>query len=107
MKKGVIEAFGTSLRLKNKFGAGYRITVLAEERSVDDVSAFLSSNLALEPAGRGATFVDFNIPRPMLKDLPQFFEKLEDVKEKLGILDVQLSMTTLEEVFLTIAGMHE
>jgi hypothetical protein len=50
--------------------------------------------------------LEYNIPRDLLPKLPKFFKKLEK-DEKLDILDIQLSMTTLEEVFLTVAGLYE
>lgn len=37
----------------------------------------------------------------------KFFEDLEDKKEEFGIADIQLSLTTLEEVFLNIARQAE
>ena len=39
--------------------------------------------------------------------LQGFFERLQDRKEKLGIADVQISLTTLDEVFLNIAKQAE
>jgi hypothetical protein len=42
--------------------------------------------------------IRFNIPRTMLPHLPAFFERLETVKQQLGVIDMQLSLTTLEEV---------
>lgn len=106
MKKGKIETYGTSLRLKNKFGAGYRITTLATPATIPAVQGFFEENLGLKASGIAQTFVEYNVPRPLLPQLPTFFEKLEQIQEKLGISDIQLSMTTLEEVFLTVAGLH-
>ena len=107
MKKGQLEAYGTSLRLKNKFGAGYRVTILADPAKIPDVNAFVEQSIGLKPVGGGANFVEFNIPRNLLNDLPAFFEKFEQIKDSLHITDIQLSMTTLEEVFLHVAGVHD
>ena len=40
-------------------------------------------------------------------DLPESLRQLEDNKKRLGILDVQIQMTSLEEVFLNIAKQAE
>jgi len=107
MSKGQLIALGTSLHLKNKFGAGYRIVVILRDQAqqtVDGVRAFFMNGLGIECSGSALGLMDYNIPRPLLPSLPQFFSQLEANKENLGIRDLQLSMTTLEEVFLTLAG---
>jgi hypothetical protein len=39
--------------------------------------------------------------------MSKFFENLEAEKDKLGIVDVQLAMSSLEDVFLTVATASE
>eukprot|EP01116_Phalansterium_solitarium_P019772 TRINITY_DN564_c0_g1_i1.p1 TRINITY_DN564_c0_g1~~TRINITY_DN564_c0_g1_i1.p1 ORF type:complete len:832 (+),score=308.60 TRINITY_DN564_c0_g1_i1:104-2599(+) len=107
MKKGRLEVFGSSLRLKNKFGAGYRISVLGQPDYIPMVIDFFAKNLGVTPEGGGSGFVDFGISRPLLPQLPEFFAALEAEAKNLRISDVQISMTTLEEVFLKIAGMMD
>lgn len=107
MKQGRLECAGTSLHLKNKFGAGYRVTILHEPNTKQKVIEFFKEKLKLDPAGGGDNFVEYNIPRPDLPKLPEFFSDLELHAEKLHISDIQLSMTTLEEVFLKIAEDEE
>jgi hypothetical protein len=63
--------------------------------------------IELQPAGKGEGFIDYNVPRPKLQALPEFFKELEEREEELGITDIQLSMTSLEEVFLSISGLYE
>ncbi len=101
MKHGRIECVGSSIRLKNKFGTGYRATIMTDKKN--RVCKFFQEKLNLEPVSTGDILVEFNIPRSALTQMPQFFEELEEKKEKLHITDLQLSMTTLEEVFLKIA----
>ena len=49
-------------------------------------------------------------PRPLPPSLPSlqgFFKELKEAKSDLGIVDIQLSLSTLEEVFLNIARAAE
>eukprot|EP00003_Mantamonas_plastica_P027264 TRINITY_DN5807_c0_g1_i2.p1 TRINITY_DN5807_c0_g1~~TRINITY_DN5807_c0_g1_i2.p1 ORF type:complete len:496 (+),score=189.23 TRINITY_DN5807_c0_g1_i2:1108-2595(+) len=107
MSKGRLSCIGTSLHLKNKFGAGYSMTVLAKEESMEDIKTFFKENLdGIEPFSTNMGLLDYNIDRPKLPKLPDFFQQLESNKQQLGIENVQISMTTLEEVFLTISHLN-
>jgi ABC-type multidrug transport system ATPase subunit len=125
MTNGSLSCIGSALHLKNKFGTGYRITVGAnascEQQVIDYFAAslpgfiflcikfnllllWLGCRLESEPI---SGFMTFDIPRKLMPSLSSFFEELEEKKEELQILDVQLSMTSLEEVFLRIAKATE
>lgn len=45
-------------------------------------------------------YMTFSIPRKSTTELIPFFQKLEDERNSLEIQDLQLSLTTLEEVIL-------
>ncbi|EFA83624.1 hypothetical protein PPL_02690 [Heterostelium album PN500] len=110
MKKGKLVCLGTSLRLKNKFGAGYRLVALIDPtkmNAADDVIKFFEMHLSIRPIVQSIGSLEYNVPREQLNGLMSFFEKLEHARSMLPIIDVQISMTTLEEVFLTIAGHDE
>ncbi|GAM20834.1 hypothetical protein SAMD00019534_040090 [Acytostelium subglobosum LB1] len=110
MKKGKLVCLGSSLRLKNKFGAGYRLVALLDLNRLDrteDVIRFFEMHLDVKPATSAIGTLEFNVPREKQQALIAFFEKLEHAREILPIRDVQISMTTLEEVFLHIAGHDE
>src|SRR5690348_14422485 len=77
MKKGRMECIGTSLRLKNKFGAGYKLTVLLEPKQKSTVEEYFNKELGVNPLGSGDNFTEFNIPRSQVENLPKFFKKLE------------------------------
>src|SRR5690348_12483386 len=49
----------------------------------------------------------FDVPRQLMPQLAAFFEELEANKEEMGILDLHLSLPSLEEVFLRIADESE
>lgn len=49
----------------------------------------------------------FEVPRSESRLLPNFFKQLEKKGKSLGVKDFQLSLATLEEVFLAIAHQEE
>jgi hypothetical protein len=53
MAQGRLQCVGSSLHLKQKFGAGYRITVGTNEKKVDEVVQFFKENLP----GKDACFL--------------------------------------------------
>jgi ABC-type multidrug transport system ATPase subunit len=158
MKGGRLASIGTSLRLKNKYGTGYTINVVAPKKSLDEITSFVlghfksvSSSMPAATAngtanGNGEVrkrkskkndtetlvalhektkkhhhkhghddenevrllskshnVASFKVPVRFNDALPDFFEALESNKTKLGIKDFQISMTTLEEVFIKVA----
>jgi hypothetical protein len=48
-------------------------------------------------------YTTFVVPRELEDKLAVFLQKLQDSKADLGVTDMQMSLTTLEQVFLTIA----
>ena len=125
--KGRLRCFGSSLRLKTKFGTGYRIATsvvpsatstnelaklasMGRSASHDELSsrseavqAFFSRNLGIAPSEVGRVYTTFTVPRAMEATLGAFLQMLQDNKRALGITDIQMSQTTLEQVFLRIA----
>lgn len=85
-------------KLKQKFGAGYRITFGTKEELVPEVEKFVKENLqgAELTSVPISGYMNFAVPRETTKDLVPFFRKLEEENNRLGIHDVQLSLTTLE-----------
>ena len=57
----------------------------------------------MEPADETRAYLEFLIPQSLAPQLPGFLRELEAQSRDLGISDIQLSLTSLEEVFLTIA----
>lgn len=112
MSHGKIQAIGSSLRLKSRFGAGFRLTMLLPDPTAhyDGVVNFVNKEA---PPG---TELQSNINGALLfqlarADTPQavsamtvFFRKLEENKDKLGIGDYSLGLSTLEEVFLNLSN---
>ena len=119
MSHGKIQAFGSSTRLKKRFGSGYKMTVfidnpLKEKEATEFLKNFEDSNLGLKVS----CTVESRVPRgekqgPVLfLSLPKveneltmtpFFKALEERKEEFGIGDFSVGLSTLEEVFLELS----
>lgn len=117
MARGKLRCIGTPIHLKTKFGAGYLVNVSVrredgmqqpgeaarEEVRRTGVKNFFAEQLELVPTDENKAYITFIVPREKEAQLPGFFKLLEDRKAELGISDLQLGLTTLEEVFLTIS----
>ncbi len=116
MKEGKFICLGTSIRLKNKFGTGYRVTTMVDaslpghvrKAQLKTITKFFKDNLpessldVIEPSS-----IRFKVPRAANNQLIEFFNTLEAAKDTLSIIDVQLSLTTLEEVFLSVGAIGD
>ncbi|KAH7443557.1 hypothetical protein KP509_02G040100 [Ceratopteris richardii] len=123
MAKGKLRCIGTSLYLKSRFGSGYVVSVSLikkgngkspgnEKSSEMDASAsqvkrFFLEKLKVEPSQESSDFLTYIIPREQEDCLTEFFDELQDKQLAFGIADIQMSLTTLEEVFLNIARKAE
>ncbi|KAF5459766.1 hypothetical protein F2P56_019686 [Juglans regia] len=127
MAKGRLRCIGTSIRLKSRFGTGFIANVsflgrtngqttpihaLSNGAAVstihhEAVKEFFKDQLDVVPKEENKAFLTFVIPHDRERLLTKFFEELEDRKEEFGISDIQLGLTTLEEVFLNIARQAE
>ena len=112
----------TAHRLKKRFGTGYQIAVMVSgdggkmsygdlsKAASDDIEAkrakimkLFKESLNAEPFDDTGTYLAFGISQERQKDMVRILEQLEKQKEALGLRDIQLSMTSLEEVFLAIS----
>ncbi|KAF3436036.1 hypothetical protein FNV43_RR23128 [Rhamnella rubrinervis] len=122
MAKGRLRCIGTSIRLKSRFGTGFIATVSLKgstngqtllDRDVFDttyhkaVKQFFKYHLNVLPKEENKSFLTFVIPHDREMLLTKFFKELQDRVLEFGISDIQLGLTTLEEVFLNIARQAE
>ncbi|KAJ9560158.1 hypothetical protein OSB04_005318 [Centaurea solstitialis] len=111
MTKGRLRCIGNSIRLKSRFGTGYiaNISFLANGAAThhEEVKMFFKERLDVIVKEENKSFLTFVIPHDKEGLLTKFFEELENRAEEFGISDIQLSLTTLEEVFLNIAKQAE
>ncbi|KAI8472689.1 MAG: hypothetical protein J3K34DRAFT_204610 [Monoraphidium minutum] len=123
MARGRVRAIGSSLRLKQRFGAGYVLAVspAGGGRSYADLPAmaaavagratairdFIRSELGLEPSEETRSYLSYLVEREREAALVGLLARLEERRDELGVGDVQLSLTSLEDVFLAIARQAE
>ena len=103
MALGRLRALGTSLLLKNKFGAGYRVSVVTKQEDaarIKDEVEKLIPNSKCEDDSAGALI--FQLPRESLQKVPAFVSWAEKKFEGKEISAWGISQTTLEEVFLKL-----
>jgi len=104
---GKVRCCGSSLFLKNRFGLGYYIAVERKD-GVDSVDseAVLKTIQSHVP---GATLdhftgaeLAFRLPLADVKSFPALFDTLDSKIDSLGLAAYSISMTSLEEVFLSL-----
>ncbi|XP_059638775.1 ABC transporter A family member 2-like [Cornus florida] len=121
MAKGRLRCIGTSIRLKSRFGPGF-ITNLSFSRSTNGTPAggdtftttrheavkqFFKTRLDVVPKEENKSFLTFVIPHDKEGLLTNFFAELQGREREFNISDIQLGLTTLEEVFLNIVKQAE
>ncbi|XP_034526466.1 ATP-binding cassette sub-family A member 17-like, partial [Ailuropoda melanoleuca] len=104
MAKGELQCCGSSLFLKQKYGAGYYMTLVKKPHcSTEKIShliyhhipnAILRSNI-----GEELTFI---LPKKSIHRFPSLFTELELKKVELGIASFGAAVTTMEEVFIRV-----
>merc|ERR1711871_1620346 len=115
MGKGRLRAFGTSLHLKNVFGAGYQITLTCEAGDEDEVRRLVEAadpHMQLLDVKQKSIIFRHALDGKDGKDsklqmLCQFLSQLEKDKSRFKVLDYSIAMTTLEEVFLALCKSDE
>ncbi|XP_068921390.1 phospholipid-transporting ATPase ABCA3-like [Petaurus breviceps papuanus] len=105
MAKGELQCCGSSLFLKQKYGAGYHLVMVKEqhckENEIEDLihnhvlNASLESNIGAE--------LSFLLPKENVHRFEALFEELEERQAELGISSFGASVTTMEEVFLRVS----
>ncbi|KAJ3687336.1 hypothetical protein LUZ61_016500 [Rhynchospora tenuis] len=119
MAKGKFRCIGTSIRLKSRFGTGYIANInfsaatsipgvgSSDDYHLEPVKRFFYERIGVKPKEENKSFLTFVIPHEKEPLLTSFFGELQDREREFGISDIQLGLTTLEEVFLNIAKQAE
>ena len=112
MSKGTLRCCGSPLYLKSKYGSGYNLTLT---RMRNDQKSGLNNDLRLthkiiklvqkiipdsKLSSNLNSEISFQLPTEESSKFPTLFGKIEKKKEALNILNVGISVTTVEEVFL-------
>lgn len=81
----------------NSTAAAAADKVALEQRS-QAVQAFFEDRLGLTPADNTGAYLSYHIPAPQAPALPDFLQELEAAGPELGVSDVNIGLTSLEEV---------
>nr|KAF6365701.1 hypothetical protein mPipKuh1_000030 [Pipistrellus kuhlii] len=104
MAKGELQCCGSSLFLKQKYGAGYHMTLVKEPHcNPEAVSRLVYHHIphASLESSAGAE-LSFILPKESTHRFESLFAKLEKKQKELGIASFGASVTTMEEVFLRV-----
>lgn len=117
MVKGQIKASGTSRELKHEFGLGYHLRVLlsksAPAHNLEHIRVLVTKHVPtatdeLVAAEERTQAIDapqtlaFTLPFGALDDFGPLLFALEAEAATLGIIDMEVAMTSLEEVFMEL-----
>ncbi|EQC35872.1 hypothetical protein SDRG_06622 [Saprolegnia diclina VS20] len=102
MANGELQCVGSSLFLKNKYGAGYTLSLATTD--ADAVIATVRRHVghAKVLASVGAE-VSIQLPLESSASFPSLFAALDADTSALGLSSYGISVTTLEEVFLKVS----
>ncbi|GBG28685.1 ABC transporter ATP-binding protein [Hondaea fermentalgiana] len=111
MKDGSIACVGSPLELKLKYGLGYVMVMTKKDhanKNVDRLCAFVkkmvpSAKLLTNSAGE----VSFQLPSSENKALIELFSQIEPRLAEFNINSYGIAMTSLEDVFLSVAEQSE
>ncbi|RNA41260.1 ATP-binding cassette sub-family A member 5-like isoform X1 [Brachionus plicatilis] len=110
--KGKLKCAGSSLYLKNKFGLGYHLNLIANQNFDQEpmaISSMIKKHVQNSELERFIEKeVSYLLPIDSVANFQSLFEDIELNGQSVGIESVAISMTTLEEVFLKLADeVHE
>ncbi|CAM9145594.1 unnamed protein product [Choristocarpus tenellus] len=105
LSEGLLRCVGSPLFLKSRFGLGYNVTLVkaGEDFAAPVLDALVRSHIPtadqLMAAGGEVTY---RLAREFSPRFPALFRELEARRESLGVGGYGVSVTTLEEVFLSL-----
>ncbi|ETL45342.1 hypothetical protein L916_04547, partial [Phytophthora nicotianae] len=110
MAEGEMRCCGSSLFLKNRFGAGYNLTLVKDDAKCDDdaVAAFVQSYVpAAVLLSNVGSEIAFQLPLHSSSEFATMFAEMDRQLQTLGLLSYGVSVTTLEEVFIKVAELSD
>lgn len=104
MAKGQMMCLGSSLFLKKRFGAGYKLTMVKETKEKNKlILPYLEKHLgSAELISEVSSEISFGVTTEVASKFTEFFRQFDEDMTMLGVVSYGISITTLEEVFLHI-----
>ncbi|KAE9098788.1 ABC transporter A family member 1 [Phytophthora fragariae] len=110
MAEGEMRCCGSSLFLKNRFGAGYNMTLVKDDAKCSDdaVAAFVTSYVpSAKLLSNVGSEIAFQLPLNSSSQFAMMFAEMDNQLQLLGLLSYGVSVTTLEEVFIKVAELAD
>eukprot|EP00752_Nemacystus_decipiens_P003898 g3578.t3 len=110
LRKGQLRCAGSPLFLKSRFGLGYKLTLVKAGQSFEpsEVIALVLSHVAhAQTLSSAGGEISFRLPREESRNFPDLFRALEAGREAMGVGGYGVSITSLEEVFLSLEKQGE
>ncbi|XP_076053842.1 phospholipid-transporting ATPase ABCA3-like isoform X2 [Oratosquilla oratoria] len=109
MSGGVLQCSGSSLFLKKRYGAGYRLTIVKEPScEVSVITNLLQDHIPdTELDQNVGSELSYILPSEKASKFEDLFSLLEDKREELKISSYGASLTTMEEVFLRVGEVSD
>ncbi|KAK5583474.1 hypothetical protein RB653_005070 [Dictyostelium firmibasis] len=113
ISQGKLRCDGTSLFLKNRFGQGYLLTCNKKlenshnfntQTVTDFVRNYIPSASILTDAGAE---LSYRLPTESLPNFPEFFAHFDENISRFGISTYGISVTSLEEVFISLGQVDD
>jgi len=105
---GQLTCIGTSQHLKSRFGNGYEVTITMSKQGDEDrlLERFREEfNTVTKQECHNVTLkVKINKGS---NELPEIFERLSNAKERMGFESFAVQQTSLEQVFIQMAGQQD
>ena len=104
MANGKVLCLGSSLFLKNRYGAGYKLTMVKKYKTENQkIQPYLEGIFGkVEKLSEVSQEITFKINYDQAAQFQSFFEQFDARMNEVDILSYGVSMTTLEEVFLKV-----
>ncbi|KAF1315573.1 Abc transporter a family member 1, partial [Globisporangium splendens] len=110
MAEGELRCCGSSLFLKNRYGAGYNLTFVKDEAGCDDdaLISFIQSYIPhAQVLSNVGSEIAFQLPLASSSGFAPMFAEMDTQLSALGLLSYGVSVTTLEEVFIKVAEVDD
>ncbi|KAF0685093.1 Aste57867_22967 [Aphanomyces stellatus] len=106
MAEGELRCCGSSLFLKNRYGAGYNLSMVkAANCDTAALTAFVTQHIGTRAKVLSSvgTEISFQLPLDCSHLFADMFTSLDDQLDAFGVVSYGISVTTMEEVFIKVA----
>lgn len=106
MSEGKLKCLGSPLFLKNRYGSGYILHISQDPDSPrPPLMSFLRYGLPGSTTSEDVPGeLTAHIPATAVGTFKAFFDELDSRQDEFGVINYSISITTMEEVFLSVAN---